>query len=140
MSKDLNTLIRVHQYRVDEKRRVLGDLLGEVASLEQKNEYLEYQIIAEQKIANSAPESAGMYYGAYAKEAVNKRKAIQEEISDFERKISEAQEDMRIEYKNLKTFEITQESRDQIIALETTKTEQAILDELGQETHRRRRD
>ena len=81
-----------------------------------------------------------MYYGAYAKEAVNKRKAIQEEISDFERKISEAQEDMRVEYKNLKIFEITQESRDQIIALETTKTEQAILDELGQETHRRRRD
>ena len=45
---------------------------------------------------------------------------------------------MRREYKDLKTFEITQEAREKITALEESKTEQMVLDELGQESHRRR--
>jgi flagellar export protein FliJ len=138
MSKDLSTLIRLHKYRVDEKRRSLGELLGAVATLEKKNQNLEHEIISEQKTASAAPESIGMFYGAYAKEVVNKRKEILEEISDFEKQIVEKQEEMRREYKDLKIFEITQEAREKIAASEESKTEQMILDELGQESYRRR--
>jgi flagellar FliJ protein len=139
MPKNLNTLIRLHKYRVDEKRRSLGELLGEVASLETRSKNLEHEIIAEQKTASAAPDSVGMFYGAYAKEVVNKRNEILTQISDFEAQITATQEEMRSEYQDLKIFEISQERRDQITALETTKMEQATLDELGLETHRRRR-
>ena len=61
-----------------------------------------------------------------------------EEISDFEKKIAEKQEEMRREYKDLKTFEITQEAREKTTALEESKKEQMVLDELGQESYRRR--
>ena len=138
MVKDLSTLIRLHKYRVDEKRRSLGELLGAVATLQKKSEILEDEIILEQQTASAAPESIGMFYGAYAKEVVNKRNEILEEISNFEKKIAEKQEEMRIEYKDLKIFEITQEAREKIAASEVTKTEQMILDELGQESFRRR--
>ena len=138
MSKDLSTLIRMHKYRVDEKRRSLGKLLGAVATLEKKSENLEDEIISEQKTASAAPDSIGMFYGAYAKEVVNKRKEIFEEISEFEKKIAEKQEEMRREYKDLKTFEITQEAREKTRASEESKTEQMVLDELGQESYRRR--
>jgi flagellar FliJ protein len=139
MPKNLNTLIRLHKYRVDEKRRSLGELLGEVASLETRSKNLEHEIIAEQQTASAAPDSVGMFYGAYAKEVVNKRNEILTQISDFEAQITATQEEMRSEYQDLKIFEISQERRDQITALETTKMEQATLDELGLETHRRRR-
>ena len=138
MVKDLSTLIRLHKYRVDEKRRSLGELLGAVATLQKKSEILEDEIILEQQTASAAPESIGMFYGAYAKEVVNKRNEILEEISNFEKKIAEKQEEMSIEYKDLKIFEITQEAREKIAASEVTKTEQMILDELGQESFRRR--
>mgnify|MGYP003992847371 FL=1 len=138
MVKDLSTLIRLHKYRVDEKRRSLGELLGAVATLQKKSEILEDEIILQQQTASAAPESIGMFYGAYAKEVVNKRNEILEEISNFEKKIAEKQEEMRIEYKDLKIFEITQEAREKVAASEVTKTEQMILDELGQESFRRR--
>ena len=140
MLKNLNTLIRLHKYRVDEKRRSLGELLGKIALLEKRSENLEHEIVSEQQTASAAPESVGMFYGAYAKEVVNKRREILTEISDFEARIASTQEEVRSEYKDLKIFEITQERRDQIIKLETSKIGQATLDELGLETHRRRRD
>ena len=73
MPKDFSTLIRMHKYRVDEKRRSLGKLLGAVATLKKKSENLEDEIISEQKTASAAPDNIGMFYGAYAKEVVNKR-------------------------------------------------------------------
>ena len=139
MAKNLYTLIRLHQYRVDDKRRSLGELLGEVSSLEQQGENLEKEIVSEQSIANSAPESFGMFYGEYAAAAVQKREDISQEISGVEEKIVVAQEEMRAEFNDLKVFEITQETRDEADALEATREEQAILDELGLEAYRRRR-
>jgi flagellar biosynthesis chaperone FliJ len=139
MRKDLGALIRLHQHRVDEKRRSLGELLNGIATLEKRLEYLEKQILSEQVVANSASDSVGMFYGEFAKEAVSKRAKIVLEISDIEKKIIVAQEEMRSEYNDLKIFEISQETRDEISAMETSKTEQQTLDELGQEAYRRRR-
>jgi hypothetical protein len=138
MSRELYTLIRLYKYRVDEKRRALRELLGEVASLEKESEVLENQIISEQTVAKSASDNIGMFYGEYAKVAVDKRKKIKEEIIIFEDRISLAQEEMRLEYKEMKVFDITQNSRDEFEAKELLKEEQGILDELSQEVHRRK--
>lgn len=139
MAKDLHALIRLHQYRVDDKRRSLGELLGEVAHLEQQGEDLEREIVSEQEVANSAPDSVGMFYGEYATAAVKKREDISQAIRGVEDKIEVAQEEMRVEFKDLKVFEISQEERDEIAAMEARKAEQAILDEMGLELFRRRR-
>ena len=139
MKKDLCALIRLHQYRVDEKRRSLGELLNGIATLEKRLEHIEKQILSEQVVANSASDGVGMFYGEFVKEAVSKRAKIVLEISDIEKKIIVAQEEMRSDYNDLKIFEISQEMRDQISAMETRKTEQQTLDELGQEAYRRRR-
>ena len=40
MAKDFHALIRLYQYRVDEKRRALGVLLGNVARLENERDRL----------------------------------------------------------------------------------------------------
>ena len=106
--------------------------------MEQKVKHLQSEIILEQAVANSSPDGVGMFYGSYAEGAVSKRRQIFQEINDFEEKIALAQEEIRVEYKNLKTFEITLEQHDRTIAIEEAKVDQGILDEMGQETYRRR--
>ena len=137
MVKDLHVLIRLHKFQVDEKRRALGQLLGQVAALEQSVEALEDEIISEQKVAAAQPEEAGFIYGAYAEAALMRREYYTDTIAEVENNIVEAQEDMREEFKELKVLEITQEARDEIEASEEKRQENAFLDEIGQKRNRR---
>ena len=106
MDKDLHAVIRLHKFIVDEKRRELGGLLGEVRELEQKAENLEVEIVNEQQVAQASPEEAGFIYGPYAAAAISRRHEFQETTAEVEEKIAIAQEEMRSEYKDLKVFEI----------------------------------
>ncbi len=102
MDKGYQTLIRLHQYHVDEKRRALGNLLGQVANLENQSSELENQILVEQDVARSAPENVGMFYGDYAAAAVQKLSDLTQAITKVESHITVAQDEMRTEYKDLK--------------------------------------
>lgn len=138
MAKGFQTLIRLHQFRVDEKRRALGELLGHVADLENQSTELESQILAEQDIARNAADNVGMYYGEYAAAAVQKRTNIAQAISSVEEHITVAQDEMRTEFKELKVYEISQDTLDSAETLKNNREEQAFLDEIGQESHRRK--
>ena len=137
MAKDLKAVIRLHKYIVDEKRRDLGALLGEVRELEHRAENLEVEIVSEQKAAQEPPEDAWYLYGPDAAAAIIRRQQFQEATVEFEEKIAVAQEEMREEFKELKVFEIAKEARDEIEDYERAREEQRVLDELGQESHRR---
>ena len=139
MTKDLNAVIRLHKYIVDEKRRELGALLGQVRALEDQAENLELEIVIEQRAADEAPEEAGFLYGPYAASAVGRRQHLKEATAEIEEKIAIAQEDMRAEFKELKVFEITKEARDDIAEKELAREEQNVLDELGLDRHRRQK-
>ncbi|MBT3552841.1 MAG: hypothetical protein HOF70_17195 [Rhodospirillaceae bacterium] len=137
MAKDLKAIVRLHKYIVDEKRRDLGALLGEVLDLEHRAKNLEVEIVSEQNAAQQSPEEAGYLYGPYAAEAIARRQQIMDATVEFEEKIAVAQEEMREEFKELKVFEIAKEARDEIEDAERARDEQLVLDELGQERHRR---
>ena len=65
-----------------------------------------------------------MFYGEYAINAVERREHLAQEISILEEKITSAQREMQTEFKSLKTFEITQEARADLMAEELEKKEQ----------------
>ena len=138
MAKALHSLIRLHQYRVDEKRRKLGGMIAVVADLERQAESLEAQILSEQEIAKSAPDLAGVLYGNYAAHSILRREQFVAAIAEMEEKLAEAQEEMRQEYRDLKGYELTQEARDRDEALEEARVERAVLDEIGLNTHRQK--
>jgi flagellar FliJ protein len=138
MAKDLAAIIRLHKYIVDEKRRDLGVLLGEVRELEHRAERLKVELVSEQQAAHASPEEAGFLYGPYAAAAINRRQQLNDATVEFEEKIAIAQEEMREEFKELKVFEIAKEARDEAEEEERSSEEQRVLDELGQESHRRR--
>ena len=53
----------------------------------------------------------------------------------MEIKLETAQEEMREHYRDRKGVELTQEAREKRQLAERTKTEQAILDEIGLQVH-----
>ena len=55
----------------------------------------------------------------------------------MEEKLIIGQEEMRESYRDLKGVELTQDARENREALKQAKLEQAVLDEIGIELHRR---
>lgn len=138
MARGLQGITRVRRYQVDQARRQLGKLLAEVAILEKGASDLEMQIVAEQRAATEHPAEAGFIYGQYAQRAITQRARFAHAIQEMEKQIAEAQDGLRLQFRELKVVEIAQENRDDAEALRAGRVEQAVLDEIGVELHRRR--
>lgn len=139
MAKNLKGLIRLHQWMVDEKRRKLGELLKMLAELEDRAQRLEQEALDEQAAAARAPETAGHLYGNYALQVVERRERLAKSIASMEQEIAAARDVLNEAYRELKKFQVAQEVRDRRAALEATRRDQNILDEIGLNIHRRRR-
>ena len=140
MAKALHTLIRLHQYRVDEKHREIGGMISVITDLERQVSQLEKQVSEEKAIAFASPEEAGVFFGNYAAHCILKKEQFAVAILEMEKKLATAREVIREEYKDLKGFALTQEARDKWEALEQARAEQAVLDEIGIQRFRRARD
>lgn len=138
MAKNLNSLIRLHQWIVDEKRRKLGDLLKMVQDLEARAKRLEEELIEEQNIARGAPEQAGLTYGVYAKVVIDRRERLALSIAGVEKQIALAREELNEAYRDLKKYEVAQDIRGRREAEETARKDQIVLDEIGLQSFRQR--
>lgn len=137
MAKDLHNLIRLNEWEVDEKRRKLGELLRLMANLEAQAKALEEELAREQQKASESPTEGGALYGAYAESVIERRERIKESIDKMEDAITEAREDLRVSYLELKKFEVAQENRDRKAAKEAARRETIEYNEIGLETYRR---
>ncbi|MGH6660693.1 MAG: hypothetical protein ACREB6_04090, partial [Rhodospirillales bacterium] len=73
MAKNLDTLIRLNEWTVDERRRELGQVLRTLAELEDGLERLRQEVVKEQNAVMASPEEAGFFYGNYARAAIGRR-------------------------------------------------------------------
>lgn len=139
MAGDLHTLIRLGKWEVDEKRRVLGELLRQLYALEEQARLLESRLVEEQRVAAAKPSEAGYLYGAYAKAVVDRRESLARAIASQESQVEAAQEALRVAHGDLKKYEMVQEERDRLAAEERDRKEQIVLDEIGLRGFVRRR-
>lgn len=137
MAKDLQNLIRLNEWEVDEKRRKLGELLRLMANLEAQAKALEEELVREQREAEQQPVEGGLLYGAYAENVIERRERLKESMDQMEVAIEEAREDLRVAYLELKKYEVAQENRDRRLAKEAARRETMEFDEIGIETFRR---
>jgi len=131
VGKDIRSLIRLHDWEVDEKRRALGDLLGTASALEARAQQLEDDLVVEQKAASESPAEAGMYYGNFAEACIARREEFAKSIAEVETQILEAREILAEVYRELKKYEVVQANRDAAETAETARRDQIMLDELG---------
>ena len=131
MAKGVPTLIRLNEWTVDEKRRVLGARLKELDDLEAGLRDLERELVTEQAMAASAPDSAGFLYGNYANQVIHRREQLHSNIKSKEEEVVVARESLSDAYRELKKYEVVNESRIRREATERARKDQIELDELG---------
>lgn len=139
MAKDLQILIRLNEWTVDERRRELSDVLGSLESLENGLRRLREELAREQQAVQSSPNEAGFFYGNYAAGVIQRRQHLNDGIVQMEAKVADAQDRLDEAYRELKKFEIAQEHRNFELAQEIGRQEQSEMDELGLQVHRMKR-
>ena len=139
MAKHLHALIRLNQWEVDEKRRALGALVRRLDELEGQAGQLEKQLIREQAAARAQPNEAGFLYGNFAVAVIRARERLAGMIRNINTEVEAAREALAEARRELKKYEVAQAARDRRAAEEAAKLEQADLDEVGLQGHRRRK-
>lgn len=139
MAKGLDSMVRLAEWGIEQKRRNLGEALGEVDVLNQRLDQLEETLIKEQKFAIEAPIEAGMYYGVYAERVVDQRIHINELIVKASQRVEILRGELNEAYRDLKKFEVARDLRDKRQKAEEDKKEQDMLDEVGLQLHRKNR-
>jgi flagellar export protein FliJ len=131
MSGKLATLTRLHRWRLDEERRGLAAAISELDRRETALRELEAEIATEQESARTGPADAGIDYGSYARLAAQRRASCHEAIATAGAEVSRRREAVQSRYRELRTFELAEESRCRRLAAEASRREQLALDEIA---------
>ena len=138
---DLDPLIRLRRYTVDEKQKFLSALYREAENLIAKRKALSDQLDHERELARAegSPDSIS-FFGRYAENVRKKLGKFDENIRKMEDRIQGAQEDMRAAFAELKKIEIIKRKRQDREQRERDNKEAKELDAVAIEGFRRRED
>jgi len=139
LAANIKNLIRLNEWNVDEKRRKLGELLRLQGELEDQMKQLEADLIEQQKAAAADPNLAGLTYGAFAKQVIQRRENLQDSIDQMEFVIGHAQDELSQAYQELKKYETVENNRLRRFEREQNRREQIMLDEVALNQHRRKK-
>ncbi|KJS38594.1 MAG: hypothetical protein VR70_09560 [Rhodospirillaceae bacterium BRH_c57] len=138
MSGDLKTVIRVRRWEIDEKRRDLGVLLAEEATFIQRRTALDEEVRAENDCARQYVREADFTLGTYAARAHSRRLQLDAAIAETQQRVEAVRDELAQMFKDLKTFELAQEAREEAERKERDRKEQIVMDEIGLELFRRK--
>lgn len=139
MAANIKSLIRLHDWNVDEKRRKLGELLHLQADLEAQVKALEEEHEREKLTAAQDPTGAGVTYENYAMRVKQRGDNLRESIEQMDIVIQYAQEELSEAFRELKKFETVEKNRQRRYELEQNRREQLLLDEIALNQHRRKK-
>lgn len=138
---DLDGLIRLRRNTVEEKQKILADLLRSVEKLEKRQKDLECKLQREREAIDNNPELETLtYFGAFEQVALRDIDRLAQEIRKWEERIAIAQDDMRNAFADLKRVEIVDRRRKEEALAAYKAKETKEHDEIGIEGFRRRDD
>ncbi len=135
--KNLVTLVRLHKWRIDENTRKLADLESLAGQFHRQIADIGDRLSAEARLAGDSVESAASYSNFMQAETA-RRAALEQSLTDLEREIAAAREQIATAYRELKSYEIVVERKREHAKLKENRRQQSILDEIGQVVHRTR--
>lgn len=132
--KGLTTLIRLHRWQLDEKRRQLADLERLLTDLKSQSERLEAEVQSEQRAAES---DEGRYaYPGYAAAVVDRRENLTRSMVEVEVSIEAAREEVAAIFEKVKTYEQAERRQQERARANIARNEQIRMDELGVSMYR----
>lgn len=137
--RPFDTLIRLSEQSLDEKRKLLSQLELELDRARSVRVALDEELAIEQQTAKQSPE-AGRLYGAYAQAMIARRQRADQLLADAEAAVDAAREEVRTAFAELKRYQITHDARLAALAAEQARKDQAVLDETAQNLARRKAD
>lgn len=137
-AKDLESLLRLHSWTVDERRRELGVLLAREEELVQFGRRLDKEYLHEQKVAAADPTFAGYSFGAFAQSHRLRREQWLRTLGALRGEIEQARDHLAEAYRQLKVYEEVQEKRAEQERAEEARKEQIAFDEIGETQFRQR--
>ena len=136
--KDLHSLIRLARWTVDEVQRTLGVLVEREEKLVTARYELDEELKREQAAAAENIMEGGLTFSGYIRRYQARRDDLDHKIAEVAREILEARDALAEAYRDQKTYELAQETRDIAWNQELARREQISLDEIAQTLHRRR--
>lgn len=106
----IDSLIRLHRHRLDEKRRHLAELDRLAERLQSEGHRLEQELLSEQEIAAASPE-ARHAYSNYARELNERRAKLAASLEEVEGQTAAAREALAEAFQEVKRYEITAANR-----------------------------
>ncbi len=134
----LGSLVRVHNWALNEKRQTLGGLeeLGE--KLRNDLEDLEAELRREQTAATGSIEGT-IAYPAFLAAALERRKRLRVSIANLDLGIEAAREEVREAYQEVKKYELARDNHERRERDKLALRERKALDELGATLHQRKK-
>lgn len=134
----LQSLIRLHRFQLDERRRQLADLDQLATKLRQERQRLDVEQQVEQTVAAQSIEAA-QTYGTYARSLIERRRRLDQSLAEVEQQIAQAREALAEAFQEVKRYEITADNRERQQRQKLARRQQALMDELGLDRHARRK-
>ncbi len=135
--KGMTGMIRLHKWQLDEKRRNLVELEKMRDDLKQNLTDLQNELIAEQKKVASSP-VVSITYAGYAQNVMARRVNIVNSMLEIDASIEEVKDQVAEAFKELKKYEVVEQREREREITERGRRQQAELDELAINMHRRR--
>jgi flagellar export protein FliJ len=133
--KSRDSLIRIHRFQVDEKRRRVVQIETMMADFEKKAVDLENQIQAEQRKAG-IDDVTHYAYPTFAKAAIARRDNIKASISELNGQLEEAKDELSNAFSELKRLELIEEREMMKVKRAQMIREQTGLDEAALNLYR----
>lgn len=136
---DLESLVRLRRHTVEEKQKVLADILRQIEVIEQRKIDLLDRLAKERKALdeNHNIETVA-YYGRFEGVIRKDVERLDGELAKLESQLEIAQEDVRQAFAEMKRVEIVYERRQAEDVEERKNKESLELDEIGIEGFRRK--
>ncbi|MEQ9487388.1 MAG: flagellar export protein FliJ [Alphaproteobacteria bacterium] len=135
--KTLKTLVRLAKFNVDDKRRVLAEVMAQVDAVQSRIDALEASVEHERKVASETPD-LGPVFGQYAARAKADRTTMEKQLEALQPYVDQARDQLAEAFEEQKKYEITKDRRDEADRQDLDRKDQAVLDEVGLQAHRQK--
>lgn len=128
--KSRETLIRLSRFKTDEAKRKLSGLLAMRDDLLRKQQDLEHSLSDEQRKATES-EFGRFAFPSFARAVISRRENLVRSVSEVERQIEAAREDVNTCFRDLKKYELAEEIRQRREDAEAQRVAQIEADDMA---------
>ncbi len=134
--RSMKQLVRLHRWKLNEKRQKLAELEDLAAKMRLEVDRLDKKMDAESQAARDSAEIA-VVYPAYVSAMLDRRKRLDHSIAEVEQSVAQARQDVTDAFHELKRYELALRNREQREQAKIQRREQAQTDAQGAAVHRR---